>query len=236
MELYIPLRSRSLWSQEVRLPRDFQVVVCDNHSDSWYFANLLAQGAAIRSSPEIFDRLSFIDFCLKTFLGSSGEWLKWMIPGDYLYSSSAHILKQATDDYPEARLIISGYDLPDNQKRKKLKQTTILSPKETLRLLADDPDWFGAPLGQALHREALEDVVVGRSFETNWSRALCFEVASRFPTLYLEEAIGFYDEPCHLPAIKGEQAELESLLFTEEARTRCLLAGGEVGKRRKARK
>lgn len=174
----------------------FPVTVVDNGSSDHIVSLSEERGWNLVTYPHTSNRVDNWKRAVNHFIQSSNLWCKWLFTGDNLYENAQKIYQKAIKEYPEARLIIAEYDIVEKGKKKRwfsFDSTRLLSPQETMELVAKRGNIFGSPIGHCFHREA---VINGFDFgEGSWVADLtfCLHIASRFPVLYLKECVGTFN-------------------------------------------
>jgi type I site-specific restriction endonuclease len=117
--------------------------------------------------------------------------MKWLFAGDTLAPDALERLDKAAHSYPEAKLIVAEYEIvnPDNWcwRRHELPSTQLVHPAESMKLAVTKGNWFGAPIAQYIHRDAVKDGFDFGAFPWSADYHFCLEIAAKFPVLYLAD-------------------------------------------------
>ncbi|BDI28886.1 hypothetical protein CCAX7_009370 [Capsulimonas corticalis] len=193
ISVYIPLYNGGAWCREVPLLDGVHYIASDNGSTDESAEILEARGVTVIRQPVSLGRVGNWRFCIAHFQDSGADWMKWMFTGDRLRPDAADILRRAAAQFPDARQIISEFDIVEGDNRTRhsmLPTTALIEPARAMQLAAQLGNWFGSPIGYALHREARVEECDFGSLPYVADYQFAMNIAARHPTLYLAENIG----------------------------------------------
>ncbi len=172
-------------------------------------------------------------FCVQHFLDhtdaskAGNSWLKWVFAGDTLAPDAAIRLTLAVQDHPDVRFIAADYELvlPDRRcwRRQELPRTELVTPVHALQMAARQGNWFGAPIGHCIHREAIANGFEFGVFPWSADFHFCLQLATHFPVLYLRELVGRFElrhRRYHQANADSHQAVLQDAIVRLEAARR----------------
>lgn len=193
IKLYIPVCNSASFLESADVPKEFEVTVVDGASTDSSVNIAEARGWTVAKRTQKSGRVENWEYAVNHFIHSQAAWCKWLFTGDRLYQNAHDILMRAILNAPQARLLICEYDIVDRTSRTRWKmfpETQLLSPPQTLWLTAKLGNWFGSPVGQCFHRDAVVD---GFSFGPwTWGADMqfCYNISKQWPVLYVAESIG----------------------------------------------
>lgn len=215
IKLYLPVCNSASFLETADIPLHFEVTVVDAGSTDQSVDIAENRGWFVLKQPHKIGRVENWASCVKHFIKSQASWCKWLFTGDMLYPNAHEILIRAILGAPEAKLIIFEYDIVEGHKRSRWKifeETQLLCPPQTLWMTAKKGNWFGSPVGQCFHRDAVAD---GFSFGPwIWAADMQFayEIAKEWPVLYVAESIGQF----HVQARKTFSSQSNALSSSVE--------------------
>lgn len=179
---------------------DFPVFLVDNASEdnTIEIAQKCHNELIVSSHHHLVNRVENWSRAINIFLKSDYEWMKWLFTGDVLLTDAFSLLQQGIQAYPTAKMIVCNmYEVDKNKKSlwrpKGLNTTRLLNSQDAIRLAAKHGNWFGPPLVQCIHRDALEQLAHFGCLPWVADMEMSLDIAKRFPVLYLNEPIGeFY--------------------------------------------
>lgn len=200
MHLLLPIYNNQEFLEKLEPDPLFRVTVFDNNSNdnSAQVANKkkwdVIKNKATSSRMENWERAAKY-----TIDNGDSKWCKWLFSGDALYPEAYGVLKQAQEKYPEVRLIIAEYDIVDEDGKKHpwkvFPATKVISPIESMQLIAEKGNWFGSPIGHCFHQEAVPQDLNLIPWQWTADMRFCMEIAKNHPVLYLSEKIGVFNSP-----------------------------------------
>ena len=229
----IPTYNNEQWVRSLQLLPGFSYIASDNASSDQTADCLVERGVQVFRQAENLGRIPNWQATVDRFLGSDATWLKWQFAGDTLYSEGMQEATLALEKYPEVGLVVCLYDFlqPNGQRVAShhflpdsfMDGPRLLSSEEALGAVVEYGNWFGPPLGQFIHRRALE----GHSgFEEQWpwaaDMAFSCEIAKKFPVLFLPIKVGAFaieDRKYFKQHVKSINAEWETLQVKQRALT-----------------
>jgi hypothetical protein len=194
-----PVRNGGAWAAGVRPEPGFVHLAVDNASRDDTAERLEAAGVRVLRRHDALPRLGSWRAALAAFAHeTTADWMKWLFAGDELLPGAADLLDAARAAHPEARLIICEYEIREPDGRlthwRTVPTTRLLEPDESMALAAKGGNWFGSPIGHALHRDLIDEVDFGcQEWVADWQA--CLGIAARHPVLYVAESIGVFDVP-----------------------------------------
>jgi hypothetical protein len=192
-----PVRNGAAWAARVGPEPGFVHLAVDNASSDDTAERLEAAGVRVLRRQDALPRLGSWRAALAAFTDeTTAEWMKWLFAGDELLPGAADLLDAARAAHPEARLIICEYEIREPDGRlthwRTVPTTRLLEPDESMALAAKAGNWFGSPIGHALHRDLIDEVDFGcQEWVADWQA--CLGIAARHPVLYVAESIGVFD-------------------------------------------
>jgi hypothetical protein len=172
-------------------------------------------------------------FCVQHFLdhsdvsGAGESWLKWVFAGDTLAPDAAIRLTIASQKYPDVSFIAADYELalPDRRcwRRQELPKTERIIPVDAMRIAARQGNWFGAPIGHCIRRDAIAAGFEFGPFPWSADFHFCLQLASHSPVLYLSEPVGRFElrhRRYHQANADSHQAVLQDAIVRLDAARR----------------
>lgn len=193
IKLYIPVYNGEAFLKSVKVPPEFDVTVVDAASTDHSVDAAEARGWAVSKRTQKTGRVENWEYAVKHFLQSQEAWCKWLFTGDALYPHAHEIIMKAILSAPQAKMIICEYDIIDNGSKKRWKMfpdTRLLAPPQTQWLTAQLGNWFGSPIGQCFHRDAVADGFNFGPWVWAADMQFCYNIAKQWPVLYLAESVG----------------------------------------------
>ncbi len=191
--VYIPLYNNAGWCTTFQPQPGFKYIACDNTSTDGSGEILETKGVTVLRHATNIGRIGNWEFCVQHFINSEFTWLKWLFAGDKLYENAYKDLQDGIKGNPEARLIISEFDIVNDQVHhwQMFENTKLIYPEEALKK-ASVINWFGAPISTMIHREAL--LKYHRFSELEWvaDMLFCLNIAAEYPALYLKKKTGAF--------------------------------------------
>jgi hypothetical protein len=192
-----PVMDREAWAAAWTPEPGFHHLAVDNASGDATAARLRAAGADVVVQPRPVGRVGNWQSALQHARDRTPHpWIKWLFAGDELLPGAADALQDAASAHPEARLIVAEYVMrhPDGreQRYREFDHTRLIEPAEALERSAVRGNWFGSPIGHAVHRDVVDDVEFGsQPWVADWQA--CVSIARRHPVLYVAEVVGVFD-------------------------------------------
>jgi glycosyltransferase involved in cell wall biosynthesis len=176
---------------------NFPVILIDNNSDdkTVEIASRSHRNLSVSRHTKHVSRTENWARAIEIFLKSDYEWMKWLFTGDILGPEAASILQEATTAYPESKLIVCNMVEVDGKQRRNwhpagLTGTKLFYPKDALGHAAQYGNWFGPPLVQCIHRDALKELPSFGYLPWVADMEMALTIAKRFPVLYFAKTIG----------------------------------------------
>lgn len=238
MKLYIPTYNSAAFLKTLQVDPRFEVVVVDNCSQDDSVGVAEKNGWEVVRQKKHCGRTENWHTAIEHFLHCKSTWGKWLFSGDRLYDDCYDLLEAGIEAYPEARLIVSEYEIVSSKHAHpwhSLPATRLVSPLKAMELAATKGNWFGSPIAHAFHREAVEK---GFTFgKWHWVADMQFLLSMSYhsPVLYLKKQIGQF----HADARKVYTADqyalnssVEEFLIRKEAAALWLQISGDLPKYR----
>lgn len=214
MHLYIPTYNSANFLKNLQIDPRFTAIIVDNCSEDETVSIAKNKGWQVVMQKKHCDRVKNWEFAAEHFLNSKASWAKWLFTGDNLLSTSFDILTNAVKSYPEAKLIVAEYKIVTEKEKHLWSQfdsTELIMPKRALQLACLKGNWFGAPIAQAFHRDA---VAKGFTFGSwHWVADMQFflSMSKHSPVLYLKETIGQFNAAARKVFSKEQNALTSSV-------------------------
>ncbi|MGJ3242701.1 MAG: hypothetical protein ACFE0O_07100 [Opitutales bacterium] len=241
VSLLVPVRNAATWAQSVVLPEQVPVLVSDSGSDDGTPDTLRNRGARVTVQPDEPGRVDNWLRALDLFRAEAeaGPWAKWLFAGDELDAAYLTAFQAEVARHPEARLVVSPYDFeePDGRRVRShgflnrvpgFDQPRLVEPLEACRLTARHGNWFGPPLSQAIHRQALDPPPEPGDLPWVADMAIALAVARRHPVLWLPVSAGSF-RTAERRHFHQHRDSPESILQTAILRYRAVEAAQAVG-------
>jgi len=223
VNLYIPTYNSANFLKNLSVDTRFNVVVVDNCSQDETLSIAESKGWQVVKQKNHCSRTKNWEFAACHFLESKASWAKWLFTGDFLFPDTYDTLINAIESYPQAKLIVSEYYIAKDTTKHLWTQfpnSKLIMPKEALELASLRGNWFGAPIGQAFHRDSLSK---GFNFgRWHWVADMQFflSMAKHSPTLYLKKPIGVFNVSARKVFSKEQNAltsSVEEFLIRKQA-------------------
>lgn len=193
IKIYMPVHNSASFLEAADVPPQFEVTVVDAASTDSSASVAESRGWTVARRTQKTGRVENWEYAVKHFIHSQSAWCKWLFTGDRLYPQAHDLITTAILNAPQAKLIICEYDIVADKKQSRWKmfpETRLLSPPETLWLTAKLGNWFGSPIGQSFHRDAVSDSFSFGPWVWGADMQFCYNIAKQWPVLYVAESIG----------------------------------------------
>ena len=135
------------------------VVVMDNASTDDSVRICWEKGIEIIENDSTVDRTQNWLRCLDYFRNSRYKWMKWLFIGDELSEDAVCLMQKAIKKHKSAAIIVFRYAIVDSGKKVIWSSGSgegELSHAEVTKLLMEDHNVFGAPMGVMISKEAVQ--------------------------------------------------------------------------------
>jgi hypothetical protein len=211
----MPVCNSASFLETVEVPLQFEVTVVDAASTDRSVEIAEQRGWAVSKKSHRVGRVENWENAVRHFVHSQAPWCKWLFTGDTLYPDAHDILMTAILNVPQARLVVCEYDIVENGRKTRWKMfptTRLLSPPQTLWLTAKQGNWFGSPVGQCFHREAVAEEFSFGPWVWAADMQFCYNISKQWPVLYVAESVGEF----HVEARKTFSAQCNALSSSVE--------------------
>jgi len=139
-------------------------------------------------------RIGNWDFCVRHFLSSGAEWMKWLFAGDVLAADAARQFSAATaSTTKEIGLMVMGHTmvLPSGPVPwRGVGPAGVVDPGDAMKLIAREPNVIGAPTGHLVHRRAIEKHYSFGELPFVADMQFCVNIARRHSVLFADGNVG----------------------------------------------
>lgn len=239
ISVYIPTyNQRENLIKSVESVKGLDVVVVDNNSDMEYDSVLQDIGnrcKVIKNSKNV-GRVGNWETCVKHFINSDSEWMKWLFTGDTLDSDAKNIMEDAIKKYPEAKLIAFQHDCDYGNEKKLysiLNHDKLMHPGDAIELTVLNGNWFANAISCLIHKDAVKDFF--NFGQIPWVADMQFglNIITKFPSAYIAKKIGTFNVSSrnyYLKYCNSMWAEIEDYVIRKQAIENYLNFGNDTSK------
>lgn len=231
INVYIPTyNQRENLIKSVESVKGLDIVVVDNNSDGEYDSvlNDVKNRCKVIKNNSNLGRVGNWEACVRHFIDSDAEWMKWLFTGDTLDSNAKNIMEEAIKKYPEAKIIVFQYNCDYGNEIKTyliFDQDRLVYPKEAIELTVLNGNWFANPIACLIHKDAVKNYF--NFGQIPWVADMQFglNIISKFPTAYIARKIGTFDvlsRNYYLKYCNSIWAEIEDYVIRKQAVENCL--------------
>lgn len=201
----------------------FKVIVVDNCSHDETVSVARSRGWQVVEQKVHCSRTKNWELAACHFLESKASWAKWLFTGDFLLPGSYETLINAIESHPTAKMIVSEYYIETEASKhlwSQFPKTKLIMPKEALELASLRGNWFGAPIGQAFHRDSLSKGFTFGSWHWVADMQFFLSMSKHSPILYLKKTIGLFNVSARKVFSKEQNAltsSVEEFLIRKQA-------------------
>jgi hypothetical protein len=222
--VYVPVRNAASWCRKLDPPPGQDYVFSDNASTDGTAEVLRSRGFAVICQQEDLGRVGHWVACVRHFLESGREWMRFWFAGDRLLPASSQAVARACALDRDARLIVSDVHLDEESIGSRLHaredSLCVWEPPKTCLQVALHGNWFGPPLAWTIHRDALRQGFDFGGLEWAADAWFMLGLASRNKVVYDPAPCGVFmsAKRRHFLAMKDSlRAELEENLLRVRA-------------------